>query len=115
MCLSSVWPAVYVWCMWVLTGNLQPHYWLDLGSGTAAASFLSGSLINMIYFPLKEAILEKLDSLRDNSSKGILFAVLWTLRTCPQQFLEVQNTPPIKILALKNNSYNNNIPIYLVE
>lgn len=35
--------------------HLQPCYWLNLGSGAAAASLLSGCLINMTYFHLKKS------------------------------------------------------------
>ena len=43
-------------CMCAVCGclpgvRLQPCYWLDLGSGAAAALLLSACLINMIYFP----------------------------------------------------------------
>lgn len=47
LCMCAVWgrlPGVH----------LQPCYWLDLGSGAAAASLLSACLINRIHFPLKE-------------------------------------------------------------
>lgn len=84
-CSLHLWPV----CGCLPGAHLHPHDGLDLGSGAAAALILLHCLINMIYFPLKKArktwpILEKLQLLRENSSKVILLTVFWILRNWPQ-------------------------------